>query len=71
MGEKQKGCCYCAPNNRCEMNNAGDRFVMQHETGEKWHLCAETRHTFLMLKINYCPMCGRKLKKSDKHIGRE
>lgn len=60
--KKNKYCKYC--HSHKEIRNSGDSFVLLHEEGERWHLCAASRNHFMIAKIRYCPMCGRKLKKS-------
>lgn len=60
----KKPCPYCDGKGK-NMDNAGDHFVLLHEKGEKWHLCAEPRNSLLILKVKYCPMCGRRLRKKE------
>lgn len=56
----------------CQMgaviNNTGDDFSLAHERGMRWRLCAAQRNTILLLKVKYCPICGRKLKKKENDL---
>lgn len=65
MSKKKKACQYCQKGQRLEINTKGDCFILLHEPNEKWHLVAEARNTFLLAEVNYCPICGRKLKKKE------
>lgn len=62
-------CEYCKMENGCGkiIDNMKDDFNIQHELFEKdWYLSAATNNVFLLVKIKYCPMCGRKLKGKKK-----
>lgn len=49
-----------------EMNNCCDEFKLYHEVGKKWRLVSLSRSVFI-LKVKYCPMCGRRLKRGDRN----
>lgn len=65
MNTKKNKCDYCNPSHLAIMNTSGDDFQLLHEPGERWRLAVNTRNDIRILKIRHCPMCGRKLKKSD------
>lgn len=70
----KKKCRYCTGEKLkyVPMNNMGDNFILMppEEKGEKWRLLSEhSRNQIALLKVRYCPMCGRKLKKGK--IGKE
>lgn len=66
---KKKSCPFCRVSLECGavVDNTGDSFVLQHRTKESWELCGSGNHDFLILKIRFCPLCGRRLKKGEKH----
>ena len=68
MNNKKKllPCQYCMAHNGYgkEINTSGDVFKLYHETGKKWRLISLSRSIFI-LKVKYCPMCGRKLKRGE------
>lgn len=63
---RKEGCEYCDFSRfdvGARMNTSGDRFVMiKSEDGV--NLASDDKY-FRLLKINYCPMCGRKLKSDN------
>lgn len=64
----KKKCRYCTGEKLkyTPINNMGDNFILMppEEKGEKWRLLSEySRNQIALLKVRYCPMCGRKLKK--------
>lgn len=63
----KKKCRYCT-GKRLNYTpiNVGDNFILMplEEKSEKWRLLSgHSRNQIALLKIRYCPMCGRKLKK--------
>jgi len=69
MKNKKKSlpCPYCTASNGYgkEINTSGDEFKLYHETGKKWRLISLSRNSVYILKVKYCPMCGRKLKRGE------
>lgn len=63
---KKRICQYCIVSDGYgkEINNSGDVFKLYHEAGKKWRLISLSRSIFI-LKVKYCPMCVRKLKKRE------
>lgn len=60
--EREKHCKHCdfsSGNVGVTINTSGDDFVMI-KSKESISLATDDKH-FLLLNINYCPICGRKL----------
>lgn len=57
---KRKGCNYCLRNKT--INTNGDEFGIFKDDDGIYKLCTEGNH-FLIMKSNYCPVCGRELNK--------
>ena len=65
--EREKGCEYCDFSSGevgATINTSGDDFVMIADDKDKSITLATDDEHFKLLKINYCPMCGRKLNNS-------
>ncbi len=67
MVQPMKKCKYCNIKHGTGefINNNGDEFLIMHEQGEKYRIATNNRNHFCMLKIKFCPMCGRRLKKGE------
>ena len=70
--EREKGCEYCdfsSGDVGATINTSGDDFVMIADDEEKSITLATDDKHFRTLKINNCPMCGRKLNNAptDEH----
>lgn len=62
--ERKKGCEYCDFSSNdvgATINTMGDDFVMITNSEDKSITLATDDTHFKTLKINFCPMCGRKL----------
>ncbi len=60
--ERENGCEHCdfsSGDIGSSINNSGDDFIMV-KSDDDVSIVTEDKH-FLLLKIKYCPMCGRKL----------
>lgn len=62
-------CRFCKIINRCgkTIKIEDSVYVLIHRPKEQW-IFAHTapQNQFFKIKIKYCPMCGRKLKKKEK-----
>lgn len=55
-------CPYCSPRPNDSFNCFGDFFIMKdHFSNDEWNIYVMHKKNNCGAKINYCPICGRKL----------